>query len=281
MLIDISDLYVPYDGWMFRAVLFISGLCVLTSKRSKEEWCLIAAGWTFGLVCWYFSGRIEILRLITWLAACKDINVRKVVKYTLYVCAAGTFFIILCSLFGAGRLYLAQDFGGTKGYTSTVVLGFGHPNSLQWMCFMLAAMTVYLYHDRMYWKGYGSLFAAIVSISIFTKSRTGTVCSIYLVLSAALLSGGISSGWKRRTAAILGVLTVTGSVAFSLLSAALSHFIGNGWKSLIRCSVEELSTYIGVRIRISVRCIPGSCFPSGGMMQCSIWAGCVCSAGMG
>ncbi len=276
MLADASDYSVPYDGWCFRGTLLLFGLSILTARHTRREWCVIAAGWVFGLICWRFSGRLEMLRLITILFACRDLELKKALNYTFAVTAVGAGLIIILSVAGFfGTVSITQEFGGTKGYRMLPALGFGHPNTLEWAGLMLAAMTVYLFHRRLRIVGHAILFAAFVLFSLYTRSRSGLICGSWMILASAvlqLISPGAASAGAPETAsgaaaktepaggrgpvsrriknpdsligAVLSVLILAGSIGMSLFGAAVSHHTGTeGWEWL-----DRLDRYFSGRI---------------------------------
>ncbi len=254
MLADASDLSVPYDGWCFRGTLLLFGLSILAVKHSRREWGVIAAGWLFGLICWRFSGRLEMLRLITILFACRDLDLKKALKYTLAVTAAGAGLIIFLSAAGIfGTVSITQEFGGTKGYRMLPALGFGHPNTLEWAGLMVTAMTVYLFHRRLRLVGHTVLFAAFVLFSLYTRSRSGLICGGWMILASAVLQmiSAKDQGKKEtqlHTGSLIGVvlslLTLAGSIGMSLFGAAVSHHTGTeGWEWL-----DRLDRYFSGRI---------------------------------
>ena len=133
VLIDKSTYTNPIEGQIFRLtfLLFFAKACL--TKYSFREYAVIAFFLTVGAVSYFATGRNEIVRVVMFIAACKDIDMVKCLKVVFWMTLAGCLALILLSLFGIlGTVSLTQDYG--RGSVETrYVLGLGHPNALQCM----------------------------------------------------------------------------------------------------------------------------------------------------
>lgn len=146
-------------------VLFMGAVIVLLGYvylRTSEKTLIISALSIFG---------------------CKDVNIIKVLKYTLYVYIVGMSLTIsmvmlgkvqgeLHTLYKSGIEYKINDFG------------FSHPNSAYNHLLMIALMIVAVWQERLHWYHYGVMtLIMFVAYKVFF-SRTGFL--IYLLLCIAI-----------------------------------------------------------------------------------------------
>ncbi|MDE7258445.1 MAG: hypothetical protein K2N77_04290, partial [Lachnospiraceae bacterium] len=133
-------------------------------------------------------------------AACKDIPLRQMLKYTFQVTLLGCLIIIALSVTGIyGEISLTQAFGHEAAETTRYIgqeaaeetrytLGMGHPNALSCMFLMLVAMGVYVYFDRMKWYMYLFIMLLNVGVYMLTESKTGMLIVTGFLAGACILS---------------------------------------------------------------------------------------------
>lgn len=218
VLIDKSAYTNPIEGQIFRLtfLLFFAKVCL--TKYSLREYCILAFFLAVGAVSYFVTGRNEIVRVVMFIAACKDVDIRKCLKLVFWMTLTGCLILILLSLFGIlGALSLTQDYG--RGSIETrYVLGLGHPNALQCMVFALTLLGMYLYHLKWKWYHYVLLLFVNGCFFLLTDSKTGflvSVCGILLFFWASRIRG-------RNVADLFSLGNIgifAGSVLLSVLSA--------------------------------------------------------------
>lgn len=231
VLIDKSAYTNPIEGQIFRLtfLLFFAKLCL--TKYSLREYGILAFFLVVGAVSYFVTGRNEIVRVVMFMAACKDVDIRKCLKLVFWMTLTGCLILILLSLFGIlGTLSLTQDYG--RGSIETrYVLGMGHPNALQCMVFVLTLLGMYLYHAK--WKWYHYVLVLFVNVGFFmmTDSKTGflvSACGILLFFAA-----GIIKNKNQLRAFMVGNMGIfVGSILISIMSAkdamCLWHYYWEG-----------------------------------------------------
>ena len=187
LLVDKSAITNPIEGRLFQITFLLFACKVCLTKYTAAEWTLIALFEMIGLISYLVTGRNEIIRIVTMIAACRDIGEKTVFSYMFRVVSAGCALIVLLSLFGVlGTVKMTAVFRADVEETR-YCLGMGHPNSLHCMFFMLVLLFLYLYGSRMkkYW--FGVLFLANILVFLLTGSKTGMAVTAFAVLMAAVL----------------------------------------------------------------------------------------------
>lgn len=218
VLIDKSAYTNPIEGQIFRLtfLLFFAKACL--TKYSFREYAVIAFFLTVGAVSYFATGRNEIVRVVMFIAACKDIDMVKCLKVVFWMTLAGCLALILLSLFGIlGTVSLTQDYG-RESVETRYVLGLGHPNALQCMVCVLTMLGMYLYHAKWKWYYYALTLMVNVFFFLLTDSKTG-----FLVSAGAVFLFFVAS--KARNKILTGIFVVgnaavfAGSIVISIMSA--------------------------------------------------------------
>ena len=222
LLVDKSAITNPIEGRLFQITFLLFACKVCLTKYTAAEWTLIALFEMIGLISYLVTGRNEIIRIVTMIAACRDIGEKTVFSYMFRVVSAGCALIVLLSLFGVlGTVKMTAVFRADVEETR-YCLGMGLPYSLHCMFFMLVLLFLYLYGSRMkrYW--FGVLFLANILVFLLTGSKTGMAVTAFAVLMAAVLVSFPGLQEKKLayglTAALLG-----GCIVIAFVAAACSE----------------------------------------------------------
>lgn len=218
VIVDKSNYTNPIEGQLFRITFLLAACKVLLTRYSLKEWLVMFVCGIFGFISYKATGRNEILRIVVFLAACKDTDMRKVLKYVFYTTVAGCGILVFLSVTGIyGKLALEADFG--RGYTQVrYCLGLGHPNALHCMVMMLLLLGLYLYNEKMKWYFYILLFAFNYALYILTDSNTG-----FLITCCGIVGAVLIHYWKSlkgyKWVYVAGALVFIACVTFSVLAA--------------------------------------------------------------
>ena len=231
VLVDKSAYANPIEGQIFRLtfLLFFAKVCL--TKYSPREYGVLVFFLVIGAVSYFVTGRNEIVRVVMFIAACKDVDMRKCLKLVFWMTLTGCLILMLLSLFGIlGTMSLTQDYG--RGSIETrYVLGLGHPNALQCMVLVLTLLGMYLYHVK--WKWYHYMLVLFVNGCFFllTDSKTGflvSICGILLFFAA----GKINNKNLIRAFVVGNIGIFAGSILISIMSAkdamCLWHYYWEG-----------------------------------------------------
>lgn len=185
VIIDKSAIINPYESYIFRATFALFSVCMAAELPccQRRERVLLVLFLLLGFVSWRISGRNELLRTFVMVAACRGRNIRRVMKYTLYVTLAGCLVLVALSLTGVmGTVSITQEYG--HGVETRYTLGLGHPNALHCMAMMLILLALYLYADQLRAWGYAAFFIFNLLLYFLTRSNAGfVVTGLGIVLS--------------------------------------------------------------------------------------------------
>ena len=200
VIIDKSNYINPIEGRLFQITFLIFACKLLLTDYDKKQWCAIILLEAVAFVSYRVTGANDLIRIVTFVAACKDIPLRQMLKYTFQVTLLGCLIIIVLSVTGIyGEISLTQAFGHESAETTRYIgqeaaeetrytLGMGHPNALSCMFLMLVAMGVYVYFDRMKWYMYLFIMLLNVGVYMLTKSKTGMLIVTGFLAGACILS---------------------------------------------------------------------------------------------
>ena len=187
MLIDKSAYINPYEGILFRLTFALFCIKIITTKYSKTELICIAVVGGIAAISYFINTRDEAVRAVALVVACKDIDLKKMLKFIFVLTSVGIAVIFLLSVTGIyGDISVTTDFGREKIETR-YCFGMGHPNAFQTMLFMLSMLFVYIYIDSI--KLYNIVIVALINIAsyLFTDSNTALLVMIAFILGVLLL----------------------------------------------------------------------------------------------
>ena len=184
---DKSTFINPYEGRLFRVTFVLFGMALLTTYYSWKEWLTIILFGILGTVSYLVTGRNEIIRIIVFVAACKKMNMKQVMKVLFWTTLAGCIVIMTSSLIGLfGEISVTQIYEATGNPDTRYTFGFGHPNSLYCMLWVLMLLGMYVYSDKMKWYTYLCLMIGSIGLYLLTKTAMGTLIAIFSIFVAAL-----------------------------------------------------------------------------------------------
>lgn len=227
VIIDKSNYINPIEGHLFRLTFLLFALKLIFTGYSRREWLLIIFMEFIGLISYRVTGKNDIIRIVTFVAACKGIPLKQMMRYAFYVTLAGCAAIVFCSVTGIyGDMRLTADYGRgynmlyQKGYEETrYTLGMGHPNALAAMFLMLLAMGIYVFEERMKWYVY--LFLMLINVGVYklTDSKTSMAITA-LLLAASFVVSYAKPLREKRLLYVCALLVFVLCIAFSMDVAA-------------------------------------------------------------
>lgn len=188
VLVDKSNYVNPIEGYLFRITFLLFACKVLLTDYSIKELGVILFLELLGFVSYRVTGENDIIRIVTFMAACKNMPLKQMIRYVFYVTLAGCMVIVFLAVTGIyGDMSLTLDYG--RGYEQTrFTLGMGHPNALSCMFLMVAAMGIYAYSERMHWYSY--LFVMLLNVGVFwlTDSKTSMLITTLLLFGSFVVT---------------------------------------------------------------------------------------------
>lgn len=187
LLIDKSAVTNPIEGNLFRITFLLFAAKIALTEYTINEWAVIAAFLILGIVSYRMTGRNEIIRIVALIASCKEIDIKQTLSYMFKMVLGGCLILILLSLAGIlGAVSITGIFRGDVVETR-YCLGFGHPNALHCMFFMLVLLGMYLYAAKM--RPYHFVILVLMDAGMFllTGSKTGALACVFAIGLAMLL----------------------------------------------------------------------------------------------
>lgn len=200
VIVDKSSYTNPIEGYLFRITFLLFAAKLLLTKYEVREWAVILVLEAVGFISYRITGANDMIRIVTFVAACKDIPLRQMLKYTFYVTLAGCLVIVLLSVTGIyGDISLTQAYGRESAEETRYIgeaaaeetrytLGMGHPNALSCMFLMLTALGVYVWFDRMKWYLYLFLMLLNVGVYLLSGSKTSMIITTAFIVGVFVMS---------------------------------------------------------------------------------------------
>ena len=188
MILEKSEISFGYESYVFRVTFLLTLVAMALVKRDKKEWLLLVILIGFTFVCYRLSGKNDLLRVVVFLAAARDIDLKKAMKYSFFVSLSGFCIIALLSIVGIlGEVVRVADYGRGIADETRLVLGFGHPNTLFGCVYVLVLMWLWIYGEKASLLMHGLVIAISFFFAVFTRSRTAIiVMAMTLVLGLVI-----------------------------------------------------------------------------------------------
>lgn len=255
VLIDKSAYTNPVEGRIFQITFLLFLIKVCLTRYTRREYVTVFLFCVVGAISYFVTGRNEVIRLVMFIAACKDIDMKRCLKLVFYMTLAGCMVIILLSVTGIyGAVSLTQEYR-LDGVETRYTLGMGHPNALQCMVWALTTLGLYLYAEKMKWYYY--LLALLVNVFFFllTDSKTSLLVTILIIIMTYMLTNRKSEIMSRLTAVmgiVLTVISISGSVIIAGNAYRVYDYVWKGDRSFTASFFMKLSDLLTGRIRILV-----------------------------
>lgn len=225
VIVDKSAYINSIEGRLFQITFLLCMMKIVMTKYSLKEWLIMAAFFALGAISYLSTDRNEIIRIVAFIAASKNIELRTVMKTTFYVTLAGVAGLIVLSITGImGWIYLETDFG-RGGIEKRYCFGLGHPNALHCMIWALVVLGIYLYWERLKWYHYAIMEVANIGIYMLTLSRTGTIATALSILTALIILL-VPSLKEKKWVYLMGGFAVLGCIFFSVVLAKYGYYQG-------------------------------------------------------
>ena len=75
----------PFEGRLFQITFLIFLLKLLLTDYSKKEWHWIVGLELLAFFSYWVTGANELIRIVTFVAACKNIPLKQMMRYAFYV----------------------------------------------------------------------------------------------------------------------------------------------------------------------------------------------------
>lgn len=226
VIIDKSAYTNPLESQLFRITFLLFCIKIALTRYSTKEWlCILLFGGIMS-VAYLVNERDETVRVIAFVAACKGMDIKKVMKVVFWVTFTGCAALVVLSVTGVyGAVSLTADFGRGEGgqlYETRYVLGMGHPNALHGMLWMLVVLAVYSYADRLKWYHFAGLGVLDIVFFSLTDSKTGVIVWMMFVVMTFIMWYSKKCR-ENKGVYILGAMIVLGCVIFAMIGSHVEN----------------------------------------------------------
>lgn len=178
----------PIEGRLFQITFLLFTIKTALTKFSWKEYMVIFLFLLLGALSYFITERNEIIRVVMFIAACKEVDMQKCLRLVFYLTLAGCVVIILLAATGIyGTMSMTEDFGRDIVETR-YTLGLGHPNALQCMVWALTTLGLYLYSTKMRWVQYVCVLFVNIIFYLISESKTGLIAAVYTILAFLIVS---------------------------------------------------------------------------------------------
>lgn len=223
VILDKSAYTFPFEGRAFQITMGLWLLCILMTKYTLREYVVLALLGILGLSVELTGDRNEIFRLVLFLAAAKDMDRERTLKYLFYTITMGMLAIIGLSIVGiGGDLLLTKNFGRV-GMETRYCFGMGHPNSFHCMIWASSALGMYLYREKMKWFHYIAVLVLYAATYYFSRSKTGLLIGIVTIFFFGL-GYGLPKVKEKAITYYLAFVCYLSCIAFSIYVAVEGNY---------------------------------------------------------
>lgn len=224
MLLETSRYIIQYPTLWFRLAFLLFAVKVLTTKYSKKEMLCIVLFGLLGLGVYLGSGREEVIRIVVFAAAFKNLDWKKVLRAVFFTTLAGCILLMLLAVTGIfGDIALTEEF--RNGIEETrYTLGFGHPNALHCFVWALSTLWITLYFEKIRWYHIAVLMGVNTGFYLLTDSRTG-----FMVATVTLLTTMFFVYCKKQREKKWPYILGAAALIACVLLAFLVSLYGYGW----------------------------------------------------
>ena len=227
MVYERSTLPLSSPKLIFRVSFVFTVLAVVLTKYSVKQWICIAAAVAVSVLGYKITGNNDLLRFSLFVVACKDVDLKKMLRCIFTVTAVGCVIIAAASILGiVGDIKQIEDFGRDVGSEVRYSFGFGHPNTLQSVIFSITVLFIYHLRDFAKFKRNVIMGAALVlNVLLYfaTGSRTGLALTVFTIALAFVVYQSETLK-KSKILYVAGVAVIGACVAFSVWAAAISKY---------------------------------------------------------
>ena len=226
VMVDKSAYINPIEGQLFRITFLLCCVKIATTRYSRDEWLCILFFGAVMFVSYLINERDETVRIVAFIAACKGVDLKKMLQLTFWFTFAGIVLLFILSITGIyGVLTVTANFG--RGPFPGIVetrycFGMGHPNAFQCMIFMASTLLLCMEADRM--KFYHFILLAFVNFLAYRYTDSNTAFLVMLAVIGGILllkySKPLRRWWPVYVAAALFVLII---VFFSVIGSHIGR----------------------------------------------------------
>jgi len=182
MIVGHSVIEIPFRGRLTHVAFALFCCKILTTRYSKKQWIGMVLAGILGAFCYLMLREEYVIRFVVMAFAAKDIDTDKYFRKWFLVSLAGTVIIAMLAITGVAGLLVDVRHYGRGVEEARWCFGFNHANNVHCMFWYLAALFLFINRKQNTLKVYGVCFFLNLVLYAFTKSRTGFIATMLLVV---------------------------------------------------------------------------------------------------
>lgn len=226
VLIDKSAYINPIEGQLFRITFLLCCIKIAATKYSRDEWLCILFFGVVAFVSYLVNERDETVRIVAFVAACKGVDLKKMLRVAFAVTLVGIVLLFTLSVTGIyGVLTVTANFG--RGPFPGIVetrycFGMGHPNAFQCMVFMASTLLLCAEAEKM--KFYHFIVLAFINFLSYRYTDSNTSLLVALaVIGGVMLLKYVGPLRKSRFVYVAAAVFVLIIVIFSVIGSHIGR----------------------------------------------------------
>lgn len=224
VIVDKSAYTNPLESQLFRFTFLLFCIKIICTKYSVKEWACILIFGAIMCVSYLVNEKDEAVRVIAFIASCKDMDIKKVMKVIFWVTAVGCLALVILSITGIyGTISMTADFGrGGNVLETRYTFGMGHPNALHCMLWLVVMLAMYNYSDVLKWQHFAAFAILDFAVFFFTDSKTGFIVWLMSVIMIVVMKYSKRCRESGRVY-FMGTAVILGCVIFSMIGAHVEN----------------------------------------------------------
>lgn len=211
-----SSTYSGFKNMVWIAVVFALIKMLFTSWDTRDKVICVALN-TLGICVWYFSGDAAVLLTIISITSIVGINIYKLFKISFWIKAIFFFVRTSLAIFGVIDSQKIYRYISEVNEGARYGLGYGHPNSTHYTLFIIVALGIIVYRDKLKFTHYILISVYNYLVFIYTDSKTGFILTMLLIMGSYLFG-------SKKIELLQKVIDVIGDKAY-IIATLISFMI--------------------------------------------------------
>lgn len=206
---------IPYRGRITHVAFALFGIKIFLTNYKVKEWGVLGILTVIASSSYLTCGDEYVMRVVALVFAAKGVELRNVLKVILFAVVISTIIIVLLSFYSiSGELFETRHFG--RGEVETrYMFGFNHANNVHDMLWYLFAMTIMVKKERIRNLEMVLFGISNIVLYLFTKSRTGFIVIMLLVLLIFFVKN-VRVSMIRSSLSIISILFLVCTMGLTL-----------------------------------------------------------------
>ncbi len=175
-------------------VILIVNFFLQRNCYPRKTFVAMVAVFCLAVICSYFAGDRQILRLLLLIYASENIDFNKFMRYTFKITVGMIAIVLICNFLGLTEENIVyREDGSIRS-----AMGFSHPNTFGYLILLTYFEYIYIHKDKFSKKMLFVILPAIILINYFCDSRTSMIILILLSLFVLFRTHTLEKLFEQR-----------------------------------------------------------------------------------